>query len=133
MRDNATMSRRKKLARIIASGKAKNGQEALVKAGYRGTTAHSNSSNIIKSPEVQNELARLGFNQENAKSAVSEVLNAPMITGFVTADAKISAAREVFRVTGAYAPEKRVNVNGSLIDLLKMVNEAQNNNADDVK
>ena len=132
MRDNATMSRRKKVARLIASGKIKTAEEVLLKVGYSVNTAHTQAGRVIKSPEVQNELKRLGFTTDNADRAVVGILNAPLYRQLITPSDKIAAAREVYKVTGAYAPDKHINLNASLSDILNNAHKADNENDDNV-
>ena len=46
----------------------------------------------------------------------------------VTPSAQIEAAREVYKVTGAYAPDKHINLNASLSDLLNAVHKDEPEN-----
>lgn len=84
-----------------------NGAELLEAAGYSEATAEGNPGRTIEQKGVQYELRRLGFDADNAKRVVGEILNKE--------DAedrdRLKAAEQVFKVTGAYAPEKSVTVN----------------------
>lgn len=58
-------------------------------------------------PKIQEELRKLGFDSNNAKRVVSNILNDE------TAEAKdrLKASEIIFKVHGDFAPEKHVNVN----------------------
>ena len=62
--------------------------------------------NLTK-PQIVNELKKLGFDSNNAKRVVSQILNDE------SAEPKdrLKASEMVFKVHGDYAPEKHVNLN----------------------
>ena len=74
-------------------------QRMLENVGY-GQGVAKYPGRVLQSKGVQEELKKLGFNIEDAKKAVTVVLN--------KGDYKerIMAAREIFKVMGGYAPEK---------------------------
>ena len=117
------MSRHKKLAHVIASGKVKTAYEALTKVGFSSNTASKQSSRVIKNKEVQNELKRIGFTENDANSVIGTILKTPVKTQLITPSAQIEAAKEVFKVLGRYAPDKHINLNASLSDLLNAVHK----------
>lgn len=65
---------------------------------------------VIKSKGVQEELKVLGFDETSAKEVVSEI----MLNRKVKPEARLKATDQVFKVVGAYAPEKSVNLNISI-------------------
>jgi len=75
-------------------------------------TKDYNVANVIavenlQKPSIQEELKRLGFDTNNAKRVVSEILNSDQ----EKAADRLNAAEKVFKVHGDYAPEKTLNVN----------------------
>lgn len=82
--------------------KPKNKKELLVSAGYDETTAEATPGDIIQQQGVQNALIERGFNVETAKGVVAEILT----DSSKAAKDRLRAASEVFKVTGAYAPEQ---------------------------
>ena len=62
---------------------------------------------IIQSEGVQTELIALGFDPENAKKVVGEILDDET----VEPQHRLKAAEQVFKVHGSYAPEKSASVN----------------------
>jgi len=106
--------RQKKLAQAIVKGIENGGKETakdmLVKVGYAINTAEVKSKEIIEQKGVQEELAKLGFDPENAKRVVGEILNSGEDPN------RLKAADMIFKVNGSYAPEKSINVNVSMID-----------------
>lgn len=81
----------------LAGDRKETAQEMLENAGY-GKGVAKTPSRVLESPGVQQELRKLGFNPEDAKEVVAEILN----TG--NKREKLLAAREIFKVTGQYAP-----------------------------
>lgn len=86
------------------------GNLAVKEAGYNVSTDESArviaSQNLTK-PEIQEELKKLGFDSNNAKRVISEILNDETIEP----KDRIKAAENVFKVHGDYAPDKSINVN----------------------
>lgn len=72
----------------------------LENVGYSKAAA-KHPKRILKSQGVKEELNRLGFDVNSAKSAVVEVLNKG------SNKEKILASREIFKVMGAYSPTKQ--------------------------
>lgn len=70
-------------------------------------TANAISVENLQKPSIIAELHKLGFDSNNAKRVVSEILNDE------TNEPKdrLKAAENVFKVNGDYAPEKHVNLN----------------------
>lgn len=97
------------LARTLAQIKAEHRNETLKSllesVGYALSTSEDRAKYVITSKGVQDELRKLGFNREAAESVISEIL----MTG--EERNKLEAAKEIFKVTGAYAPTKSINVN----------------------
>lgn len=61
---------------------------------------------IIQSDGVQTELIALGFDPDNAKKVVGDILDDETIEP----QHRLKAAEQVFKVSGSYAAEKHVNV-----------------------
>lgn len=87
-----------------------NGTLAVKEAGY--AVKDDKSAGVIAwenlgKERIQEELKKLGFDSNNAKRVVGEILNKE--------DAedrdRLKAAETVFKVTGDFAPEKHLNVN----------------------
>lgn len=94
------------------------------------------SEGIVKNPKVVMEsegvkeaLRELGFNEDNAKKVVGDILDDKEIEP----NTRINAAREIFKVHGSYAAEKHVNVNveatpsESIMELAKVLLDEQTN------
>lgn len=82
-------------------------RQVVLKAGYTEITAEKNSSEVINSLGVKQSLEDYGFNVENAKRVVASIL----INEKTDPNPRLKAASEVFKVHGAYAPEKSINLN----------------------
>lgn len=80
------------------------------KAGYAPATVRSKPGEIIAQEGVQEALAARGFTVENAKRVVAQLLLDEDQEGNV----RLKASDMVFKVHGAYAPEKSVNLNMEL-------------------
>jgi len=76
--------------------------EILIDAGYSETTAKSNSHKIVRSPGFILELEKVGFTREKADKTVASIMNDERKK---PAD-RLKAADMVYRILGAYAPEK---------------------------
>ncbi len=107
--------RQKKLAKNIAENmrakKPRNKKELLVASGYSEITAKASPNIIMEQKGVVDELEILGFSVQRAKEVLAGILNAPSIYEMVTPENQIRAAQEVFKVFGAYAPDKHMTVN----------------------
>lgn len=103
--------REEKLADIIienaVSDKGMTAKQMLVKAGYDETTAQATPGRVIAQDGVQEALAAKGFSEENAKRVIGEIIDDKR----TKPDTRINAAKEIFKVSGSYAPEKKLNVN----------------------
>jgi len=79
----------------------------VVSSGYSEISAESSAHLILVQKGVLQALEERGFSEPNAKRVVTEILNNEK----TEPNTRLSAAREVFKVQGSYAPEKSVNVN----------------------
>lgn len=102
--------RQKALARAIVENasldKPLNGGELLENVGYSANLVKQ-PGRIIETAGVQEELAILGFSELNAKTVVQEI----MLNGDVDPSARLKATDQVFKVIGAYAPDRNININ----------------------
>lgn len=105
--------RQKRVAKEIIANlnldNPKSAGEVLKSVGY-GTGLQKQPKRVIESEGVQTELKALGFDIETAKNVVAEILQDET----VEPQHRIKAASEVFKVTGAYAAEKHINVSLTL-------------------
>ena len=81
--------------------KPKTAGELLESVGYAPTTAVGEPGRTIEQKGVQDELERLGFNEDAAKQVVADILS----KGEKDTD-RLKAADLIFKVQGSYAPEK---------------------------
>jgi Holliday junction resolvasome RuvABC DNA-binding subunit len=104
-------AKQRKLAKAIIENleaeQPKTGAELLEVAGYKEGTQIGSPGRTIEQKGVQEALEEYGFNEDNAKRVVGEIMLDPSQKG----DTRINAAKEVFKVRGSYAPEKHLNVN----------------------
>lgn len=77
----------------------------LENIGYSEAIA-KNPKYVLESKGVKEELAKLGFTEENAKKIVAEILGAEFPINKITAADKLRAAELIFKVVGSFAPEK---------------------------
>ncbi len=70
-------------------------------------TARAMGSELLTFPNVQEELRKLGFDSNNAKRVIGEILN----NEEEESKDRIKAAENIFKVNGDYAPDKSVNIN----------------------
>jgi hypothetical protein len=100
--------KQKTLAREIVKNakrvKPLNATKLLERSGYTKVTARASSKKIMNVPGVQNELIVLGFDSESAQKVVLEIMSSK----YTDASARLKATDQVFKVTGAYAPEKHL-------------------------
>lgn len=102
-----TLKQRKLAKAIIENAtidKPLNAGEMLAKVGYSKSVAKAKPSDIINSEGVQEALNDYGFNPDNAKMVVAEIL----MDKKTSPDTRIKAASQVFKVFGEYAPEKKL-------------------------
>lgn len=95
----------KKVIENITSDKPLTGGEIVANSGY-GPSMKKNPQVILNSEGVKKELIRNGFDPEEAKRVVAEIL-----VGGENDMVKIKAADMIFKVHGTYAPEKHANLN----------------------
>ena len=110
--------RQKKLAEGIIENAKKgtklNKKDLLVSVGYAINTAEVKATEIIEQKGVQEELESLGFDFESAKKVVTSILKKGK------EENRLKAAQEIFKVTGAYAPEKHIVASmGEVLDQLE--------------
>jgi phage terminase small subunit len=100
-----------------------NGTLAAKKA-YAVTQNNDNTAAVIahenlSKPKIIDALHKLGFNEDNAKSVVAEILNNPLEEG----STRLNAADKVFKTFGTYAAEKVFNLtaNASVEELKEII------------
>ena len=104
----ATLLQRELAQNIVKNAKRTkklNKKELVVSSGYSEITGIAHAGEIIAQKGVQEELENLGFDIDSAKKVVQSILKRGR------EENRLKAAQEVFKVEGAYAPEKRVNLN----------------------
>lgn len=80
--------------------------EILKEVGYADSvTLHPDK--VFETEGFKEEITKLGFDSDNAKRVIGKILDSE----YVEEATRIAAAREIFKVNGDYAPEKRVSVN----------------------
>jgi len=103
-------TRQKRVAKLIVENATLdnplNAGEIVEKSRYSRSMVIKPSV-VIESEGVQEELKALGFTEDNAKNVVQEI----MLNENVEPNARLKATDQVFKVTGAYAPEKNLNIN----------------------
>lgn len=70
-------------------------------------TANQIAVENLQKPIIQEELKKLGFDSNNAKRVIGNILNSEKAEN----RDRIKAAENVFKVHGDYAPEKSASVN----------------------
>lgn len=68
--------------------------------------AEAIGSELLSKPIIQQELRKLGFDSNNAKRVIGEILNNEK----ADPRARIKAAENVFKVNGDYAPDKTIKL-----------------------
>lgn len=71
------------------------------------STAGNIASTNLDKPKIIEALRELGFDSDNAKRVVGEILN----NDSLEPRDRIKAAENVFKVHGDYAPDKTINLN----------------------
>lgn len=97
----------KEIVKNASRKKPLNKKQLLVASGYAEESATSVPGKLINQKGVQEALVELGFNEETAKSVVSEI----MLNPNADENARLKATDQVFKVKGSYAPEKRQSLN----------------------
>lgn len=99
--------KQKKIAELLIQNatldKPLNGGEMLAKVGYSKSMQTAKVNDVLESEGVLEALEDFGFNESNAKKVVSEI----MLNEKAESNARLKATDQVFKVVGAYAPEKR--------------------------
>jgi hypothetical protein len=119
----------KKVVENAKSKKPLNRKQMLISVGYEPSTASVRAKDILESDGVQEELALLGFTEEGAKAVVKKL----MYDNRVAPADRLKASDQVFKVTGAYAPEKSINMNLNFTvsdEEKKRIDEILNDNAE---
>lgn len=112
----ATLRQKKLAVKIIENALTDGGQNAgemLENVGYKKSVAKHKPKEIIEAKGVQEELKNLGFSVEGAKKVVQEI----MYDSEVPAAARLQATRQVFEVTGEFAPEKHLVITKKIISI----------------
>lgn len=101
------------MVRNMVTKEWKTAKEIIVASGYAPSKGH-NPHQVFDKLGFQEEMERLGFDEDSAKSVVVGVMRSKRSKP----SDKLKATDQVFKVQGSYAPEKRVNlnVNKKLID-----------------
>lgn len=115
--------RQKKLARALVENvqadKPLNKMELVASVGYSDLSAEKKATEIIESVGTQKELRNLGFNAENAKRVVGEILDDETIEP----KDRLKASELVFKVTGDFAAEKSINVNVNAEEMATIIKD----------
>ena len=119
--------RQKKLAEVIIQNatvdKPLNAVQMLEKVGYSKNMAEARSKDVLESEGVREALNDFGFNENNAKRVVAEIL----LDTKVDPGNRLRASQEVFKVHGSYAPEKSTAIN------LNLNNKIENSEAEAIR
>ena len=111
------------IVKNVKAKKPKNAKELVLSSGYDINTATRQVPAVFEQKGVVEELAKLGFDENNAKRVVGEILN----TG--EEPNRLKAADMIFKVNATYAPEKSINVNVSVMDdeaIIRIANKLNN-------
>jgi len=76
----------------------------VASVGYSVLSADKKATEIIESKGTIDALNDYGFNLDNAKMVVAEIL----LDSKTDKNTRLNAAKEVFKVFGEYAPEKKL-------------------------
>lgn len=107
MPQRLTKKQRKFVNRYADTG---NATLAVKEAGYdvaNDLTARVIGSENLTKPNIIEELRILGFDSNNAKRVVGQILNSED----QDSQHRLNAADKIFKVNGDYAPEKNLNIN----------------------
>lgn len=103
--------RQQKLAHALIDNlketKPKNKEQLVVSVGYSEMTGEKKATEVINSKGTKEALAALGFDEDNAKRVVGEILNKE----YAEDKDRLKAADMIFEVFGTKAPEKHLNIN----------------------
>lgn len=107
----STVKQKRLASRIVENLSADDPEtagEMLENVGYAASVAKHKPGEIIKTEGVVEALKELGFDSNNAKRVVGEILNGGIA---VEEKDRLKAAEMVFKVHGDFAAEKHINVN----------------------
>lgn len=100
----------KRLAKAIVENavaeKPLNKKQLLVNSGYSPLSASQSQTFIMDQKGLHEELDRLGFSVDAADLVVKTILKSSRKD-----ENKLKAAQEIYKRLGAYAPEKKANLN----------------------
>ncbi len=105
----ARMLTKKQMGFVIAKAEGKTGVQAALE-NYDTDDYHTANAIAVENlqkPAILEELKKLGFDTNNAKRVVGEILN----NEYAEEKDRLKAADLIFKVQGDFAPEKHVNVN----------------------
>lgn len=95
--------------------------ELLENVGYSHSVSIAKPGEIINQKGVKDALFALGFDSDNARRVVAEILNDETVEPQI----RLKAAGEVFKINGDYAAEKSFNmtVNTSVDELTNVIQD----------
>jgi hypothetical protein len=103
--------------------KPRNKMQLMVASGYSETHARHSPHVVFKQPGTINAinvaLEQEGFTTENAKRVVQNILN----QAHAENKDRLKAAELIFKVEGAYAAEKSINLDVTADELKSMIND----------
>lgn len=103
--------KQKRIAKLLIENetldKPLNGGQMLAKVGYAKSMHKAKVNDVLESEGVRDALAEYGFNEDNAKKVVTDIL----MDEERDANARLKASDMVFKVFGTYAAEKRTTLN----------------------
>lgn len=106
--------RQKRLAKAIIDNTARekplNKKELVVSVGYSPVTADVKAGEIMEQKGVRQALDDYGFNEDNAKQVVAEIL----LKKEAQDKDRLKAADMVFEVQGSKAPQRHINYNANV-------------------
>lgn len=109
--------RQQKLAKKVVENylvdKPLNKEELVASVGYSIPSAEHKATEILNSKGVKEALFQMGFDSDNAKRVVGEILNDETLE----ARDRLKAANLVFDVNGDMAPEKHLVVTKKIISV----------------
>ena len=131
----ATLKQKEVAKAIIANStldKPLLGSEIVENSGY-GVSMKKNPQVILNSEGVKQALAEYGFNEDNAKMVVTDI----MMNEETDANTRLKATDQVFKIHGSYAAEKSINLNMNMksidptnpqvLEALKAINKQRAN------
>lgn len=123
----ATVKQKRLAELIVRNAKSKNPlnkKQMLVSVGYKKSVAETKPNEIMEQAGVTDALDDLGFNLNNAKRVVAEILlksdNDPGV--------RLKASDQVFKVHGAYTDNDKPNNNVLIINVSETILKKNNLN-----